>query len=67
MDALRPADDLLAADEHVEGVGVVAIIQARHRVEGANLAGEDVNAAQPQASRATQRVTRLLHACILVR
>lgn len=42
MDALRAADDLLAADEHVERVGVVRVVGARHRVERADALREAV-------------------------
>jgi hypothetical protein len=35
--ALRAADDLLPADEHVKAVAVVGVIRAGHRVEGPDL------------------------------
>ena len=35
--ALRAGDDLLAADEHVEGAAVARVLRVRHRVEGARL------------------------------
>jgi hypothetical protein len=37
VDALRAADDLLAADEHVKGVGVGGVVGAGHGVEGPDL------------------------------
>lgn len=41
MDALSARNDLLAADEHVEGVAQLRVVRARHRVERPHLSDNE--------------------------